>query len=163
MIADFLRTVWSFYLPAGKGHPDIQTWFLMDPYQHFFALFCYYAIVACLVIYMKDKQKVDVFYFQQIYNVSMVLLSLYMGVEGIRQFILGGYSFFNNGISAHDDGIGMARIIWVYYLSKIPEWLDTVIMILKKNTRQLTFLHLYHHGSIFAIVFVGMLFFLALT
>lgn len=155
-VQQFAKSVWSFYEPSGRGAPEIQTWFLQDVYQHFFALCCYYALVACLVVYMKDKQRVDVYHFQQVYNIAMVLLSLYMGLEAIRQFLLGGYSFFNNGIAEHDNGIGMARIVWIYYLSKIPEWLDTVIMILKKNTRQLTFLHLYHHGSIFAIVFVAM-------
>jgi len=36
-------------------------------------------------------------------------------------------------------------------VSKIPEFVDTVIMVLKKNFHQITFLHVYHHGSIFAI------------
>ena len=29
------------------------------------------------------------------------------------------------------------------------EFVDTLIMILKKNTRQISFLHVYHHASTF--------------
>jgi len=38
----------------------------------------------------------------------------------------------------------MAKIIWVFYVSKIVEFIDTVIMVLKKNNRQVSFLHVYH-------------------
>lgn len=45
----------------------------------------------------------------------------------------------------------MARIVWIFYVSKVPEMIDTVIMALKKNNRQISFLHQYHHVSIFII------------
>lgn len=50
--------------------------------------------------------------------------------------------------------VQMARILWIYYLSKIPEFLDTIIMALKQNFRQITFLHVYHHLTIFIIWWV---------
>jgi hypothetical protein len=40
-------------------------------------------------------------------------------------------------------------VIWVHYLSKVYEFTDTLIMILKKNERQISFLHVYHHASTF--------------
>jgi len=45
----------------------------------------------------------------------------------------------------------MAKILWIFYFSKIIEFIDTVIMMLKKNFRQVTFLHVYHHVSVFSI------------
>lgn len=45
----------------------------------------------------------------------------------------------------------MARVLWIFYVSKIPEFIDTWIMIMKKNDRQVSFLHLYHHSTIFVI------------
>merc|ERR1712135_237782 len=52
-------------------------------------------------------------------------------------------------------GIGLpetAQIEWfifVHYLSKYFDWLDTVWMILKKKSdKQMCFLHLYHHATI---------------
>ena len=45
----------------------------------------------------------------------------------------------------------MAKYVWLFYVSKIFEFTDTIIMVLKKNDRQITFLHVYHHFSIFMI------------
>ncbi|KAJ1328432.1 hypothetical protein BSLG_010164 [Batrachochytrium salamandrivorans] len=45
----------------------------------------------------------------------------------------------------------MAKILWLFYFSKLPEFIDTFIMVLKKNFHQISFLHVYHHGSILAV------------
>jgi len=39
----------------------------------------------------------------------------------------------------------MARAVWLYYIAKITELLDTVFFVLRKKQRQISFLHLYHH------------------
>ena len=38
--------------------------------------------------------------------------------------------------------------MWVYWLSKLYELLDTVFMILRHKRRQISFLHVFHHSSI---------------
>lgn len=48
----------------------------------------------------------------------------------------------------------MAKILYIFYLSKILEFGDTVIMALKKNYHQISFLHVYHHSSIFCVWWV---------
>src|SRR5947209_12697367 len=45
----------------------------------------------------------------------------------------------------------MAKYIWLFYVSKTFEFMDTFIMVLKKNNHQISFLHVYHHFSIFMI------------
>jgi elongation of very long chain fatty acids protein 7 len=39
----------------------------------------------------------------------------------------------------------VARGVYVFYMAKISELLDTVFFILRKKYNQVTFLHLYHH------------------
>ncbi|XP_016394983.1 elongation of very long chain fatty acids protein 4-like [Sinocyclocheilus rhinocerous] len=41
----------------------------------------------------------------------------------------------------------MARVCWWFYFSKVIELTDTVFFILRKKNNQLTFLHVYHHGT----------------
>ena len=36
----------------------------------------------------------------------------------------------------------------MFYVSKLYEFMDTFIMLMKGNTKQVSFLHIYHHGSI---------------
>jgi elongation of very long chain fatty acids protein 4 len=42
----------------------------------------------------------------------------------------------------------MAILVYMFYMSKYVEFMDTIIMVLKRNMRQITFLHVYHHSSI---------------
>jgi len=39
----------------------------------------------------------------------------------------------------------MARDVYIYFLAKLSELLDTVFFVLRKKEKQITFLHMYHH------------------
>jgi len=103
---------------------------------------------------MSQKQKFELKLFSMIHNSFLILLSLFMLVESLRQTYLLNYPLLCVGDSKDPKQIGMARIVWIFYFSKIPEMIDTIIMILKKNSRQVTFLHIYHHISIFSVWWV---------
>jgi hypothetical protein len=45
----------------------------------------------------------------------------------------------------------IAFVLYIFYLSKILDFLDTVFIILEKRWKQLSFLHVYHHTSIFLV------------
>lgn len=38
--------------------------------------------------------------------------------------------------------------IYIFYISKLYEFLDTAIMLLKGNLQQVSILHVYHHATI---------------
>ena len=42
-----------------------------------------------------------------------------------------------------------------YYASKALEMFDTVFFILRKKEKQLTFLHVYHHSTMFGLWWIG--------
>ena len=42
-------------------------------------------------------------------------------------------------------GHRMAFLIWAHYCNKYSELMDTVFMVLRKKTTQISFLHVYHH------------------
>merc|ERR1719160_245410 len=50
---------------------------------------------------------------------------------------------------------GMAFVLHIFYLSKVLDFADTVFMIVKGNWRQVSFLHVYHHTSIFLIYWLN--------
>ena len=41
----------------------------------------------------------------------------------------------------------LTPVFYLYYLTKNIELLDTVFMVLRHKTRQISFLHIYHHSS----------------
>lgn len=53
--------------------------------------------------------------------------------------------FLKNKTNAKFNFSQEARGVYVYFLAKISELLDTVFFVLRKRDRQVTFLHLYHH------------------
>jgi hypothetical protein len=131
-----------------KGFP------LMNPFHVVLILLVYLAVVFVGSFWMgRMKQPANVKALQIIHNAFLVFLSLFMCVEGFYETkVAGGYYWFGNPLDERtNNGKAIARIMWVFYWSKILEFNDTFIMILRKSFRQVTFLHLYHHFTIFAI------------
>lgn len=85
------------------------------------------------------------------YNIIQVMLCSYMCIEaGVRAYDA-GYNLVLpcNPFNHLQPPIGF--ILYVFYLSKILDFLDTVFIILEKRWNQLSFLHVYHHFSIFLV------------
>lgn len=88
--------------------------------------------------------------FKFAYNMVQVMLCSYMCIEaGIRAYSAGYRLLPCNEFNQQNPPIGF--IIYVFYLSKILDFLDTVFIILEKRWKQLSFLHVYHHTSIFLV------------
>jgi hypothetical protein len=133
-------------------HPLAKDYPLVDPLVMFGLIAAYFLTIFVLIQIMKRREKpVDVYYLALFHNINLTVLSAYMCAEVLRQAYLNGYSFWGNGVAATRHAGDMARIIWIFYASKLLEFLDTVIMCLKKNFHQVSFLHVYHHSSILFI------------
>jgi elongation of very long chain fatty acids protein 4 len=81
------------------------------------------------------------------HNAFLVVLSLYMCLRTIYEAWAEGYSFWGTGLPKATE-IGMANVTWLFYTSKFYEFIDTFIMLLKGNLRQVSYLHVYHHMTI---------------
>lgn len=90
--------------------------------------------------------------FKFLYNIAQVMLCSYMCIEaGVRAYE-GGYTLIpGNPFNQANPNVGF--ILYVFYLSKILDFMDTVFIILEKKWKQLSFLHVYHHTSIFLVIF----------
>jgi elongation of very long chain fatty acids protein 4 len=111
----------------------------------------YFVTIFTLMRVMKNRERFELKFFSTLHNIILTTVSLYMFVETYYCAYLDGYKLFGNGIDRTEKGLRMAKVIHIFYCSKVLEFGDTVIMCLKKNFHQITFLHVYHHSSIFAI------------
>lgn len=91
---------------------------------------------------------------QAVYNPIQVALCGWMVFEALRQKHLRGMSIVCNAFEPAQTG--MARVLWVFYLSKVLDFMDTFFMIARRKWRQLSFLHIYHHTSIFLIYWMNL-------
>jgi len=81
------------------------------------------------------------------YNLVQIMLCSYMCVEAAVRAKRAGYTLVCNPISY--DAPVMADLVWLFYVSKLLDFCDTVFIVLAKRWRQLSFLHVYHHSTVF--------------
>jgi elongation of very long chain fatty acids protein 4 len=124
---------------------------LMDPYRVLAILFGYLVVITFLRLITMVLPKFQMKYLSRIHDVLLIGLSGYMCIEIVRQAIIHRYSFWLNDVDPSPAGWPMAKVVWLFYVSKIYEFVDTVLMLLKQNYRQFSVLHVYHHASIFPI------------
>jgi len=143
-------------LIANFPQPDhrMVEWPLMDGRIALAISLAYVVIVYVGVAFMKGVEKpLDLKFLRIIHNGVLVLVSLYMSVEIIRQTFIRDTNFkvVCNPVDPTTASNGLAAVLWIFYASKILEFGDTFIMILRKSFAQVSFLHVYHHASIFLI------------
>ncbi|XP_046400891.1 elongation of very long chain fatty acids protein AAEL008004 isoform X1 [Ischnura elegans] len=82
-----------------------------------------------------------------VYNFIQVYVSLWLFWEAMEGAWLFKYSWKCQPVdfSNTPEGLREARGVYIYFLAKISELLDTIFFVLRKKQRQITFLHLYHH------------------
>lgn len=83
-----------------------------------------------------------------IYNVSQIMLCSYMTLEALLLAYRNGYTVLPCvGYNKRDPAL--ANLLWLFYVSKIWDFWDTIFIVIGKKWRQLSFLHCYHHITIF--------------
>lgn len=126
-----------------------QGWPLTDFRVAFTISTAYVLFVAVGSLIMKlGMPAMDPYPIKFVYNVSQIMLCAYMTIEA---FLL-AYRHYGTALPCtpyNADNPPMANLLWLFYVSKIWDFWDTIFIILGKKWRQLSFLHVYHHWSIF--------------
>lgn len=65
------------------------------------------------------------------------------------------YSDFIKSLFSFSCNVQVAAALWWYFISKGVEYLDTVFFILRKKFNQISFLHVYHHCTMFTLWWIG--------
>ena len=140
-------------------HPKIDLP-LMDPVHVLFCLVMYAVALFALTSIGKMVGKGKYRHLGLVHNAFLFGLSFYMWFGIIAAAVANRYTIWNNPTkTTNANDWRMAKILWIYYISKLPEFGDTFLMVLKHNYHQVSFLHLYHHSTIFviwwAVILVG--------
>jgi len=133
------------------GNPHSKKFPLMNPFHVFLVGIAYLVIISVGQIVMKNRKKFELRWFSLLHNGMMVCINGYMCVEIIRQALINDFTLFGNGVDTSAAGLPLAKVLWLFYITKPIEFIDTYIMVLKKNNHQVSFLHVYHHIATFWI------------
>lgn len=107
--------------------------------------------------FMKDRPAFEMKTFLFFFNTAIVILYIYLTREYITGMIEAKYNWICQPMEYSYDPVQMkiAKALWWYYFSKFIEFFDTIFFILRKKNSQVTFLHVYHHASMFFLWWIG--------
>nr|XP_005506788.2 elongation of very long chain fatty acids protein 4 [Columba livia] len=107
--------------------------------------------------WMKTREPFQLRFLLVVYNFGMVLLNFFIFKELFLSSRARGYSYVCQTVDYSDNvyEVRIAAALWWYYVSKGIEYLDTVFFILRKKFNQISFLHVYHHFTMFTLWWIG--------
>jgi len=95
--------------------------------------------------YMADREPMQLKNYMVAYNLYQALLNIWGIYETIKFVYTSGMSVWGNSPDTTANGYRISFLIWMHYNNKYVELLDTVFMVLRKKSKQISFLHCYHH------------------
>ncbi|KAL5502234.1 hypothetical protein EMCRGX_G008975 [Ephydatia muelleri] len=161
---DYLVVQWEaakerYYQSLQNSDPRTKDWFLMQSPWPMLALFAGY-LVMCAVgpRLMRNRKPFELNLVMIVYNLVMVGLSLHMFMELFLSTRALNFAYTCDLVDYEDrsePGMRLASVIWLYFFSKVIEFLDTFFFILRKKDDQITFLHVYHHSTMVFLWWIG--------
>lgn len=104
---------------------------------------------------MQTRKEINIpVWFLFTYNMALVVLSAYMFIELVYGLYEAKYNLACETIrlgSKEPGDIRIANALYIYFVSKAIEFMDTIFMILRKKFNQVTFLHVFHHSTMLLI------------
>ncbi|CAL1542542.1 unnamed protein product [Lymnaea stagnalis] len=154
-IADFQQFYdWAFTVADER----VADWPLMWGYTPTLAITAVYLLAVYLLPkMMESRPPMQLKYVLVTYNFICVIINFHICKELLISSTMLGYSYSCQPVSYTDDPYEMriASALWWFYFSKCIEMLDTIFFILRKKNNQVSFLHVYHHATMFPIWYIG--------
>lgn len=103
----------------------------------------YFLMVYVLKNVMRERCEMNLKMAIQAYNMTQVLYNMYV-IYGLYH-VYPINNFYGINIPYNDS---IKHYVWMHYMSKYLDYFDTVFMLLRKKNSQVSFLHIYHHGTV---------------
>lgn len=138
---------WSLHL----GDSRTKGWLFVDSPVPTLTLTCAYLVVVWIgPKLMINRKPFEVRPFLIAYNLALAMLNFYLAFEFLLNSLLLNYSYLCQPCQVYPkDEIRISSAIWWFYISKCIEFCDSFFFILRKKDKQLSFLHVYHHSTMF--------------
>lgn len=159
LIKDQLHHLYKNYLWAHSiADPRVADWLLMhSPLPTIGLTIAYFFVIWAGMKLMQNREPFKFRYTLFLYNVGLVALNWHIFSELFIATWKANYSYSCQQVvySEDENEMRIAKALWWYYFSKLVEFLDTVFFVLRKKNNQVSFLHVYHHGTMFPLWYIG--------
>lgn len=138
------------FVGATKGWPFTDFTFA------FSVAIAYVSFVAIGSTVMKcGVPAMDPYPLKFVYNVSQIMLCSYMTLEAFMVAYRNGYTIYPHCNAYNAENPPLGNLLWLFYVSKVWDFWDTIFIVIGKKWNQLSFLHVYHHTTIFLFYWVN--------
>jgi elongation of very long chain fatty acids protein 4 len=101
---------------------------------------------------MMDRKPFVLKHAMMAYNAYQVVYNTWCCYGFVREVSGMGYAnkmnVWGNYVGDIGNTFGLGFFVWLHYNNKYLEFFDSIFMVLRKKSEQLSFLHVYHHMSI---------------
>lgn len=122
------------------------------PWKLIYATLLYlYLIKWLLPKLMRPLKPLELNWPIRLYNLLMVMSNIWAFYHGARILKFGVRCFGCETINHRDyspQAIELLYYGWLFFLSRLIEWFDTIFFVLRKKERQVTKLHVFHHSFV---------------
>jgi len=140
----------------------VDGWFMLDSFWPTLLLVATYVYLVKIwgPRFMKNREPYNISTFLVYYNAFQVILSAYIFIQLLRAGWAGEFSFRCQPVdySTSPKAMLMLHICWTYYFSKFLEFIDTFCFVARKKFKQVSLLHVVHHGIMPMSVWPGVRF-----
>lgn len=153
VLTHFATGLWTYADPRSEHLPMVKNPLPVA------AIICgyLYFVLSLGPRLMKHRQPFNLDRVMLVYNAVQVIWCGYLIRECVRLAWGWKYSWtcqpLPTGMEVADYETAFG--VWLYFILKIVDLLDTVFMVMRKNFRQISFLHVYHHSGMVFCIWLG--------
>lgn len=141
--------------------PRVKSWPLMrSPLNMLLLLFAYNVTVLSIGPRLMAKRKaLELKPLIALYNLTQILVNAFFVYESCRLLWFSGENirFTCMEVDYSDTPLGRqkAAAVWLFFMSRILDLIDTLFFVARKKQNQVTFLHVYHHTAVVFFTWLG--------
>lgn len=137
--------------------PEIDKWSLMSSPAPIVAIFVAYLIFVLKIgpRYMESRKPMTLSLYTRCYNIFQVISCINFLIYGVRNgYTLNDLWKCQPLLSEYQEFIRYKKLLWWFLMLRLAELSETVVFVLRKKQNQVSTLHVYHHISTAAIVWL---------
>jgi len=144
---------------ADKNKHVKDNFIMQTPFPTLYLTLAYLLLVNFLLpMFMRKRREFDLRNILFIYNLSMIIIHVYIYAKILTlKFMVKEFDLCPKlrGTSNDIFSIELINIVYIFYLVKLVEFFNTIFLILRKRLHHLTYLHIFHHATIFPLWWLG--------
>ncbi|XP_011555818.3 elongation of very long chain fatty acids protein [Plutella xylostella] len=161
-MGSLLKTVNDYYqyINVDLADPRTRNFFLCSsPVPMIAIVYCYHRFVRKWgPAFMKNREPFELKKLIVVYNIVQIFLSGLLAFECLTLlYVPGTYSVWCQKIIWDTTPLEKKVVgyVWMYYMIKLVDLIDTVFFVLRKKFTHISFLHVYHHMGMCLLGYVG--------